>query len=78
MKIYKRDVVHFPFRSWTEYYTDKDLAEKAFDATDASNDFYVTDGGTSETDDIALYLYGRISNCNDYNNTAEQIRAKAF
>ena len=76
MKVYKREVVHYPFCSWMEYYTSKELADKAYNATDASNELYVSDGGTSETEDLEIYLYDRISNSHDYNNSPEQIRAK--
>ena len=76
MKIYKREIVHYPYRSWTEYYTNKELADKAYEAADASKELYVHDAGTAETDDLELYLYDRISNDHDYNNSPEQIRLK--
>lgn len=78
MTIYKIEVVHYPFRSWIEYYTDKELAAKAHDAADGSRELYIHDAGTSETNDLELYLYGRISTARDYNNTPESIRAKVF
>ncbi len=76
MKIYKREIVHYPFRSWVEYYTSKELADKAYEATDASNELYVNDAGVTETEDLELYLYDRISDSHDYNNSPKQIRLK--
>lgn len=76
MKIYKREIVHYPYRSWTEYYTNKELADKAYEVADASKELYVHDAGTTETDDLELYFYSRISNEHDCNNSPEQIRSK--
>lgn len=76
MTIYKREIVHYPFTSWTEYYTDEELANKAYEAADASMELYVHDAGTEETDNLEVYLYDRIAYHNDYNNSPEQIRSK--
>ena len=77
MIIYKIEVVLYPYRSWIEYYTDKELADKAHEAADASQELYIHDAGTSKTNDLELYLYDKISFAHDYNNTPQQIRAKA-
>ena len=76
MKIYAREIIHYPYRNWIEYFTDEETANKAYEVTDASKDIYVRDAGIRETEDIELFFYGRIANKNDYNNTPEEIRKK--
>lgn len=76
--VYKREVVNYPFNSRIEYYTDKELADKAYEAADASNEIYIHDRGKTETTDLELYLYGHISTADDYNNSPEKIREKCL
>ena len=76
MKVYKREIVHHPYRSWTEYYTSKELADKAYEATDTSIGLYVHDAGEAIIDNLELYLYDKIADGHDYNNSPEQIRSK--
>ena len=74
--IYKREVVHYPYRHWIEYYTDKTLADMAYDAADASIGLYVHQKDTVYVSDVDTYFYGRLSFANDYNNSADEIRRK--
>ena len=76
--IYKREVVNHPFRSWIEYFTDKELADKAFEARDPAKGIYINDAGKTETTDLELYLYGHVSTADDYNNSPEKIREKCL
>lgn len=76
MKIYTREIIHFPYRSWIEYFTDEETANKAYEVTDASKDIYVHDAGIRETEDLEIFLYDRIATKNDYNNSPEQIKEK--
>lgn len=77
IKVYLREIVNYPIHSWTEIYTDVDLANKAYDAASAADGIYVNDGGIAYTTNLDLYLM--LNNCRDlgdYNNSPEQIRAK--
>ena len=76
-KIYKREIVHHPFRRWIEYYTDKTFADKAFEATDSSIGLYVHDAGVIETVDADMYLHSHLKHADDYNNDPDVIRRKA-
>lgn len=76
-KIYKREIVHHPFRRWIEYYTDKTLADKAYETTDPSMGLYVHDAGVTETVDVDMYLYSHLEHADDYNNDPDVIRGKA-
>lgn len=77
IKIYKREIVHYPYNTWTEYYTNKELADKAFEAADPSIGLYVNDDEVTETRDVDLYFYRHISCIDDYNNSPDIIRKKA-
>ena len=77
IKIYKREIVHHPFKRWIEYYTDKTLADKAYEATDSSIGLYVHDAGVTETVDVNMYLYSHLEHADDYNNDPDVIRRKA-
>ena len=77
IKVYLREIVNYPMCSWTEVYTDPDLADKAYEAASAADELYVHDAGVAYTANLDLYLM--LNNCRDlgdYNNTPEQIRAK--
>lgn len=76
-KIYKREIVHHPFRRCIEYYTDKTLADKAYEATDPSIGLYVHDVGGTETVDVDMYFYSHLKHVEDYNNSPDVIRRKA-
>lgn len=79
MTVYKREIVNYPMGSWIEYFTDEELANKAFDAADAIKQIYVHDAGSDETDDLELYLMmHHAASCKEYNFTAEQITSKCF
>ena len=75
-KIYKREIVQHPFRRWIEYYTDKTLADKAYEATDSSIGLYVHDAGVTETVDVNMYFYSHLAHADDYNNDPDVIRRK--
>ena len=77
-KIYKREIVHHPFRRWIEYYTDKTLADKAYEATDSSIGLYVHDAGVIEIADADLYFYSHLEQTDDYNNNPDVVRRKAI
>lgn len=75
--IYKREIVHHPYRSWTEYYTDKALADKAYEAADPSIGLYVHESNPVRINNVSLYFYWRLPYDSDYNNSPEEIRRKA-
>lgn len=68
--------MHHPFKRWIEYYTDKTLADKAYEATDPSIGLYVHDVGVTETVDVNMYLYSHLEHADDYNNDPNVIRRK--
>lgn len=77
IKVYLREIVNYPLHSWTEVYTDPDLANKAYEAASAADGIHVHDGGVAYTSDLEMYLINHhCRDLNDYNNTPEQIRAK--
>lgn len=76
-KVYKCEIVHHPFRRWIEYYTDKILADEAYEAIDFSIGLYVHDAGVIDTVDVDMYFYSHLEHADDYNNGPNVIRRKA-
>lgn len=76
--IYVREVVHYPYRTWDEYFTDKEAAEKIYEARDLSRNLYINDGGTIETTDFETWCYGNLPSKNAYNKTPEQLTHDIF
>ena len=79
MTVHKREIINYPFCSWIEYFTDKHLADGAFNVANIYHQIYVSDAGTDETDDLELYLMmHHAASCKEYNLTAEQITNKVY
>jgi hypothetical protein len=78
MKIYVREVVVYPIRSWKEYYTSEEKANELYSIRHPSKGIYVNDDGTRQTRDLDLFKRTYCNNINDIDNTPEEVKNKIF